>query len=170
VVFDLNNRYNYQTENLYPYALFGNLPNNKYVSWRPAVGEYWINATPYSILFGKGAAGIHLDISFKVVDEQEKASPAGRKSSPDVLANENQEINLYPNPVKDKLTINLGENTEENFTIGIYDIMGRKVYVEEKMEINSSSIEINLSALPSGYYILQFGSATTNKTMQILKE
>jgi hypothetical protein len=152
--------------------LFGNLPNNKYVSWRPAIGEYWINATPYSILFGKGAAGTPLTISFRVVDELNAASPAGRKLSPDILAdgNENKEINLYPNPVKDKLTINLGENPEENFTIGIYDIMGRKVYMEEKMEINSSSIEINLSALPSGYYILQLGSATTNKTMQILKE
>lgn len=69
VVFDFNDKKAFQTESLYPYALFGNLPTNKYYDWTPELGAYTLKATPYSALLGKGSPGTPMELTFKVIDE-----------------------------------------------------------------------------------------------------
>ena len=55
-------------------------------------------------------------------------------------------INIYPNPVSEKLYLNIPKPSE----IKIYDIFGK----EMPIKLNGNQIEV--SALPSGTYILQY--------------
>lgn len=63
-------------------------------------------------------------------------------------------ITVYPNPVKDILTIETSGDVEASAS-EIYDITGRQVLREK------SGTTVNVAALPSGLYILKVGSATT---------
>ncbi|CAN5262099.1 hypothetical protein BH23BAC1_BH23BAC1_33480 [soil metagenome] len=68
VQFTLTGAQNYaHIENVDPYALFANSGNN-FFSWKPALGNYHLTATPYSELNATGEAGIPLSISFSIID------------------------------------------------------------------------------------------------------
>lgn len=56
-----------QTENILPYALFGD-NNGNYNNWMPSVGGYTLTATPYTGANGTGKSGASLTLSFTVVD------------------------------------------------------------------------------------------------------
>jgi phosphodiesterase/alkaline phosphatase D-like protein len=291
VVFDFNGKKAFQTESLYPYALFGNLPNNKYYGWKPETGSYTVKATPYSALLGKGSPGTAMELSFKVVDEPvverfmlvngdtreeimeirngdilnlaalgitnfnvrvilnpaningkgkitfslngqdsyvteynfpyELFGPRGSKSkgwaplegsytvkatvatltgkqtytegetysvsfeidnatTADAMARNAaaagthqpiRQVNVFPNPVKQNITIDFGEVVEGELSIHVYDIMGRKAYYEDNLYVDKQQrIEINLSALPARNYILKVRAAHLSKSFQIIKE
>ncbi|WP_345158354.1 DUF5060 domain-containing protein [Pontibacter saemangeumensis] len=57
-----------QTENILPYALFGDT-NGDFKPWTPAVGSYTLKATPYSASRAGGTAGTTLSVSFTVVNQ-----------------------------------------------------------------------------------------------------
>lgn len=59
----------------------------------------------------------------------------------------NSEINIYPNPVKNQITFDFGENPE---TIQIYNIVGKLVYSNET---NTSKIELQIGNYQNGTYI-----------------
>ncbi|MCU7547626.1 DUF5060 domain-containing protein [Chitinophagaceae bacterium LB-8] len=68
VVFNLSGRQSTtKTENIIPYALFGD-NNGNYNSWTPSVGSYTLKATPYSATGGGGTAGTALTVNFQIVD------------------------------------------------------------------------------------------------------
>jgi hypothetical protein len=70
VVFDLSGAETRQhTENLLPYAMFGDDTKGNYLAWTPAVGSYALSATPYSSSWGKGLAGTPLSIHFSVINQ-----------------------------------------------------------------------------------------------------
>jgi uncharacterized protein YjdB len=74
-------------------------------------------------------------------------------------------MRIYPNPVKDKLLINLN-GTERLRAIAVFDILGK----EHKMIFNSDDRSINVSSLSNGIYILVIktdkGVLTTKFTKQ----
>jgi endonuclease/exonuclease/phosphatase family metal-dependent hydrolase len=61
---------------------------------------------------------------------------------------------IYPNPVKDVLNINFSSSVKD-FTTEIYDLTGRQVFYD-----NSGRNTVNVSALPTGMYILKMGDNT----------
>ena len=67
VVFTLNNsRF---TESQIPFALKGDFSGN-YSPWTPALGNYTLNATPYTETGGNGTPGKSFTINFKVIKER----------------------------------------------------------------------------------------------------
>ena len=69
------------------------------------------------------------------------------------------EINFYPNPVKNQLTIN---NNNNNKKLKITDINGRFL---QDFDLVGGVNTINLSNIPSGIFIISIG----NKTFRIIK-
>lgn len=57
-------------------------------------------------------------------------------------------LRLYPNPARDKTTVNMFELDEVN----LYDLYGKRVI---HIDANRHATEVNLSQLPSGVYIVQ---------------
>ncbi len=64
-----------------------------------------------------------------------------------------KEISIYPNPVKEKLYIQLEEISNDPLTIQIYDQMGKLVYTNE-INPNSDRFDISVNNLVSGAYTL----------------
>ena len=59
----------FRTENVVPYALAGNSGAN-YADWRPAPGDYVLEAIPFTEARGQGVAGTSLTVNFTVVDQE----------------------------------------------------------------------------------------------------
>ena len=63
--------------------------------------------------------------------------------------NEKRDVRVYPNPFRDKLTI---EIHSKEMKLDIFDISGKKIMARRLYDIRN---EINLSDLKSGVYIIQ---------------
>ncbi|MBV7268615.1 endonuclease [Winogradskyella luteola] len=74
-----------------------------------------------------------------------------------------QNINIFPNPIKSLLNINLKSDVETN--VEIYDVLGKRVYT--KM-INTSKA-LNLQALKNGIYILKISQENSSITKRLVK-
>jgi alpha-tubulin suppressor-like RCC1 family protein len=73
-------------------------------------------------------------------------------------------ISIYPNPVKDFITIQNPENYPID-TISISDLTGKKVY-----EQKGSSTTINVKHLQNGLYLLQTNSEGKNSVTKFIKQ
>ena len=74
VVFDLNDKKGYRTDNQAPYAL-GEEKDGDYAGVALPVGKHTITATPYSLARGRGVAGKPATVTFEIKDS-ELATPA----------------------------------------------------------------------------------------------
>lgn len=89
------------------------------------------------------------------------------------IADENVQATfaLYPNPVKNNLTLLLNSNKSEQLEVEIYTINGVLV---SKQRINSTSgiqqFNINTSDLSSGFYLLNLKSDNYNLSQKFIKQ
>ncbi|MCB0658675.1 MAG: aryl-sulfate sulfotransferase [Saprospiraceae bacterium] len=67
---------------------------------------------------------------------------------------------IYPNPASDRLQLRLPENTLA--TLRLFDAMGREVFHQT---VNHGDIEINVTHLPVGWYVLQIPGYQPQKVM-----
>lgn len=77
----------------------------------------------------------------------------------------NSEVVLYPNPVKDKLTVSL-KNNDEIISCQIYDVTGKNVISNSKMENNT----VQVSALSNGVYFIKIKTITGEMVNKFIKE
>lgn len=78
-----------------------------------------------------------------------------------VVFDKESQLLLFPNPVKDELTI------KNNFTSGIvylYDVNGKQVLTQKISGNNSQGVTVRLTGLPVGMYIVKL--LTDGKTLQ----
>ncbi|MFT3793318.1 GEVED domain-containing protein [Flavobacterium sp.] len=69
----------------------------------------------------------------------------------------------FPNPVKEVLTVSNDAVIEK---ISVYNVLGQEVFSKNT---NSATASINLSALPSGNYLVKAVSGTATQTFKIIK-
>ncbi len=78
----------------------------------------------------------------------------------------NGEFILFPNPVKDYLTIHSGTHTSE-IMVKVYDITG--VLVKEKI-LDAGTVSLNVTDLNSGVYIIQLDSSFKQGRIKFIKQ
>ncbi len=80
---------------------------------------------------------------------------------------------VYPNPVKDRLNINISSATAEKVTMSIIDVLG-KVLIQKvvQLTIGELSISEDISQLNKGNYLLKLTDASgkTNDLKKIVKQ
>ncbi len=83
--------------------------------------------------------------------------------------NENIEVSVFPNPVKDILNLEFSSKEETNLYFNLYTLDGKKIY-EEKYNTSNHSAEIYFTTFQRGYYILKIFSEDLSflKTYKIL--
>ncbi|NOZ45697.1 MAG: T9SS type A sorting domain-containing protein [Chlorobi bacterium] len=88
----------------------------------------------------------------------------------EIVPKENSFVNIYPNPVSDRLTIEKGTLFKLNRII-VYNYFGEKVMEKfNSNDLNSGNIEINLSSLSPGFYLVTLISDNEIITKKIVKD
>lgn len=73
-------------------------------------------------------------------------------------------IKVYPDPVSDRLNIITQGLESATYSILVYDMIGRQVLQNNNVTINQGEgIQVNVSGLPAGKYMLRLSNATSNK-------
>ena len=68
----------------------------------------------------------------------------------------NKMINVFPNPVHDKMRISISEQKIESLSVQIYDVFGKNIYCKKESNISGLSIEtIDMQDLPNQLYLLK---------------
>lgn len=84
----------------------------------------------------------------------------------------NSQLKIYPNPVNDKLTINLPENII-NSNLRIINSLGKEVFTMDLNNTvfneNENSLEIEVSNLPAGLYFIQIQNPTKTVLSKFIK-
>lgn len=77
-------------------------------------------------------------------------------------------IKIFPNPFSDRLFIEFPDCQKPSHDILIYDLQGRLIQCLLKNQFNP--VEIDLSALNKGVYIMQIDSAENLKKLKLIKQ
>ena len=77
---------------------------------------------------------------------------------------------VYPNPVRNQLTISFQEMVDDEFNVMVYDITGKKV-LQENLPIHHSVSYLNFESLSNGTYLLEIIRVkdSYSKTFKIIK-
>jgi len=104
------------------------------------------DAAPMTIL-GGGSITIH--------DGKDKGA---RISDSGIIlegADDLEEILIYPNPVRDIVTLEFnGEFEGENLEIHLYSLTGLEMITESQVFIKQNSVEVDLTKIPAGLYLM----------------
>jgi hypothetical protein len=84
------------------------------------------------------------------------------------LSVQNQMLSVYPNPVSDKLNIDLTGIGQRNGTLSILNFEG-KILVSQQIS-NEGVLSLDFSHLPIGIYFCRYNNATELKTEKIIKQ
>jgi len=86
----------------------------------------------------------------------------------DLASRSTSEVQLYPNPVIDKLTISLSNfSSTEPVAVSITDILGRSM--ERSSVVGKTSIEVDVSQYQQGQYIVRIQQAQRAVVSQFIK-
>ncbi|UZO80234.1 T9SS type A sorting domain-containing protein [Aquimarina sp. ERC-38] len=83
--------------------------------------------------------------------------------------NINEDFWLYPNPVQDKLIVQMNQNLVEKYQIQIFDLQGR-LLIERLEGINNNKILINTNVLPNGSYFVRILSNGESNSKMFIKK
>ncbi|MEP3837567.1 MAG: S8 family serine peptidase [Algibacter sp.] len=78
----------------------------------------------------------------------------------------NNAFKMYPNPVSNKLYIELPSD-DEIVSVALYDVLGKEI---SAYQMASYQHEINTMALSNGVYFIRVESSTISKTFKIIKQ
>lgn len=80
---------------------------------------------------------------------------------------QNLHLSVYPNPVKDKLSIELKGTSKEKIQFDLINSLGQPVVIIN--ELNSRQ-ELDVSHLPKGIYFLKLQTETQQEVYKVIKE
>jgi hypothetical protein len=80
-----------------------------------------------------------------------------------------EDFSVYPNPSSGLLSVSLSANEPGVAEFRVMDIMGRMVYSQSaRVESGENTITLELSALPSGVYLLEAGLGESKRAVRII--
>lgn len=79
------------------------------------------------------------------------------------------DVNTYPNPANDKVTINFSSFTQQNYLVEIYDLSGRKLISIKDVKDN---MDIDIQGLSKGLYLVHITSdnGLSSKNIKLIKQ
>jgi len=64
-----------------------------------------------------------------------------------------EELSVYPNPVRDRLYVNLGTPSGEKGMLYVHDLNGRRI-MEMQIESGQQILGLDVQSLPAGVYLI----------------
>lgn len=140
-----------------------------------------LNATSYKWDFGDGATSTDKDPSHTYPNEgtytvtlSATGGACTSKSAPIVIKVDNctgvdelyaSYISVYPNPANSFLTIKATENIT---SVMVVDMLGKAVITDNLSKRNT--IQLDIEALPAGFYFVKINTAEAQKLVKVIKE
>lgn len=75
-------------------------------------------------------------------------------------------ISIFPNPVSTNFKIDGFDTDLQNYTLQIFDVLGKEIYQQNEMRTNT----IDISHLKNGLYLLRISKDNQQKTIKIIKQ
>ncbi|MCH6198746.1 Ig-like domain-containing protein [Aquiflexum sp. LQ15W] len=172
------------TENVEPYALFGDR-NGNYNGRILPVGNYILTATPYSQSKRRGTKGSTLTIKFSITSEAFRTNGTHSESDESENPQENADVmekdpqardlprvtRMYPNPVSDIINLELSGQVEEQVEVSIFDLKGVRLFNQEfESENGKLVLDISNLGLKPGMFILMLNTNGYPHTFKFLKK
>tara|TARA_R110000787_G_scaffold136193_6_gene248690 strand:- start:1945 stop:4428 length:2484 start_codon:yes stop_codon:yes gene_type:complete len=136
--------------------------DNTFTEWQPyntnlpnvIVNELEINSADGKIYAGTYGRGVWASPIVPHILNTESFLTAG-------------DVQLYPNPANDKITLNFNKGTEADFSI--FDLLGKLVIYQPNVSI-SQSHTIDISKLNNGVYFVRINSDAGTITKKLVKK
>ncbi len=78
---------------------------------------------------------------------------------------------VYPNPVTtNRLTVTSAMQSLKASDITIYDLQGKQYRVTTTRQVSVNKVELDISSLASGVYMVRLNTGTENKIFRIVKQ
>jgi len=78
-------------------------------------------------------------------------------------------FNVYPNPADNELFVEFNGETQEDFIISLYDIIGKNIFTQKFSAVNGNNkLKIDCSSFESGLYFLKFESKSFDYQQKII--
>lgn len=152
----LYNTYNYRNYRIATSINSGTTP--EIIKHKMTAGTYYIQVKPYS--------GYNANQCYRLRLEAGSTSFAEENNTTDLAASADS-FNIFPNPVKDVLYVNVPEKLSKNAKIQIYNISGSLVK-ETSAETGKNKIDVN--SLPVGAYILKLVNDLNTEVSKFIKK
>ncbi|WP_417608170.1 T9SS type A sorting domain-containing protein [Owenweeksia hongkongensis] len=81
-----------------------------------------------------------------------------------------REVSVYPNPVKNRISVNLPLGSSKVFTLEVYDVQGKLIKSKNIEADSAGRLSANVSAIKPGVYTLRLMSKDENFTAHWIKE
>ncbi len=138
---------NTRTENVSPYALYGDVAPN-YFGNVFTTGEYSLTATPFAGNNGNGMEGTALTVNFEFVNTLLLSREAALNG-----------LSIFPNPADREVTASF-EVPAEIIEIAVFDMHGRLVQsFEAAVQASGKDYPFNVAQLQSGSYVVRMTDA-----------
>jgi len=134
-----------------PYTVFGDNPDGNNVARKLEVGSYTLSATAFELPFAEGTEGEVVSVSFTVIDGAPELDEEENSLSDAV-----EGINIFPNPSRGRVNIQLNDRTEGLLNLSILNTSGRVLRQFNFAKGRGVLVEsVDLSDLPNGIYIVR---------------
>ena len=162
-----------RTENVAPYALFGDVSGNFNPVATNAGDNYTVNAKAYSQTFGGGTLLDEITVSFSFVNGSARTTNASTNSVTQQGLLSIQSV--YPNTVSDaqEIHVRLSGASQGKINYVLYDQYGKELISEQVSldGLNDTSLNIDVDRLTSGLYFLSIeGENVESKVVRLIKE
>ena len=91
-----------------------------------------------------------------------------------LLTEENDDaaaFEIYPNPASSVLHLKIALDQEQQIVVRIYDVAGKLMLNKtQTFSAGQQEMEMDISALPAGYYLAQVSTGAVNQTMKFVKK
>ena len=124
---------------------------------------------PYAIYFGTYGRGIFMDTTYVTDKVAEVSNPEDWLGITNVDNGENY-VNIYPNPVADVATVELGVVNAGNAVVKIYDINGKLVHSEKLGYLNEGGHQYSLDCrkFNHGMYLVNINIGNESATSKLI--
>lgn len=97
-----------------------------------------------------------------------RCAKASEAEEQEIMVEADSDLKIYPNPVKDKVFINLGEESLQVADVRIYDIYAKHFTVSLN-QTNSNILEIDMTGLKAGMYFIKVNLQTKTEVFRVIK-
>lgn len=80
-----------------------------------------------------------------------------------------QSLNVYPNPVLNRVYIDIDEPLSHNFMLSVFDVLGKEIY-PQNFRLDGNRLQINFESLSSGLYFIQILDKQKGYVAKFLKQ